>query len=110
MSNVGEIAASLLEHLQAQLPPSGFHLDGIEVQVGELVDLDRETLRAMLMAMLPRVEVQITVVPGLLKCLDCGATYPHDEHPCPLCGSGRAELIGGQELQIVRAWGAKVAE
>lgn len=108
MASVGEIAASLLEGLNAQLPPSGFQLDGIEVQVGALVELDAETLRAMLLAMLPRVEVQITVMPALLKCLDCGATYPHDEHPCPICGSGRAELVSGHELQIVRAWGVRV--
>lgn len=108
MANIGEIAATLLEHLQTQLPTSGFQLDGIEVRVGELVDLDRDALRAMLCAMLPRVEVRLEVVPALLRCKDCGATYPHEEHPCPICGSGHAELVQGNELEIGRAWGAKV--
>jgi Zn finger protein HypA/HybF involved in hydrogenase expression len=110
MTTPVEVAGALLAGLNAQLPPSGFQLDGIEVRVGALVDLDPEMLRAALCAMLPRVEVKITVVPGLLRCDDCGAEYPHDEHPCPVCGSGKATLIQGNELEIVRAWGARVAE
>jgi Zn finger protein HypA/HybF involved in hydrogenase expression len=103
-----ELAGQLLEGLNAQLPASGFRLVGIEVQVGKMVELDPEHLRAMLCAMLPRVEVQITVVDALLKCKDCGAEYPHDEHPCPVCGSPNAELIHGGELQIARAWGETI--
>jgi Zn finger protein HypA/HybF involved in hydrogenase expression len=108
MTVVGEVASQLLEHLQSQLPPSGFHLDGIELRIGALVDIDRDLLRAALCAMLPGVDVQITVVDPLLRCSDCGVEYPHDEHPCPACGSARAELISGNELEIARAWGARL--
>jgi len=108
MASPSEIAASLLAHLQSQLPPSGFQLEGIEVRVGALVDLEVELLRAALCAALPRVEVRLTVVDALLKCADCGAEYPHDEHPCPACGSARAEVVAGTELEIARAWGTKV--
>lgn len=103
---IGETAALLLQGLNEQLPPSGFHLKGIEVRVGELVDVNPELLRASLCAMLPGVEVVITRVLGLLKCDDCGAEFPHDEHPCPACGSARATLMHGTEFDIVRAWGS----
>jgi Zn finger protein HypA/HybF involved in hydrogenase expression len=109
MQSVGEIAASMLEALHSQLPASGFQLAGIEVKLGALVDLEPETLRAALCAMLPGVEVQLDIVPGILRCKDCGAEYPSDESPCPVCGSPHAELACGGELQIVRAWGAQVA-
>jgi Zn finger protein HypA/HybF involved in hydrogenase expression len=107
MPSTGDIAADLLQHLESQLPGDGFHLQGIEVKVGELLDLDRDALRAMLCAMLPGVEVRITTVPGLLRCKDCGAEYPGDEHPCPACGSPHAELVQGGELEIARAWGTR---
>ncbi|MDP2312073.1 MAG: hydrogenase/urease maturation nickel metallochaperone HypA [Pseudomonadota bacterium] len=103
-----EIARELLDGLHAQLPESGFRLVGVEVHVGKMVDLDPEHLRAILCSLLPRVEVQVTVVDALLKCKDCGAEYPADEHPCPVCGSPNAELAHGGELQIVRAWGETI--
>ena len=108
MATPSEIAATLLAHLHSQLPPSGFQLEGVEVRVGVLVDMDRDVLRAALCAALPRVEVRVTEVDALLKCTDCGAEYPHDEHPCPACGSARAEVVSGTELEIARAWGTKV--
>ena len=100
-----EVAGHLLEHLESQLPASGFRLKGLEVRLGALLDLDPEVLRAALCAALPGVEVRVVTVDALLRCTDCGAAYPHDEHPCPVCGSGRAELASGQELEISRAWG-----
>ena len=103
--SVTEIAFSLHESLQAQLPQAGFRLLGIEVHVGARVDLDPEHLRAALVAVLPRVAVQITRVDAVLRCLDCGAEYPADEHPCPACGSAHAELAHGAELGVARAWG-----
>jgi Zn finger protein HypA/HybF involved in hydrogenase expression len=109
MTAVSVVASELLDHLHAQLPSAGFRLDGNEVLVGELVDLEPELLRAALSAMLPGIEVKVTAVAALLKCKDCGAEYPHDEHPCPVCGSPNAELIHGNELEILRAWGQTVA-
>jgi Zn finger protein HypA/HybF involved in hydrogenase expression len=108
MASPSEVASALLVHLQAQLPTSGFQLVGIEVRVGTRVDVDAEVLRAALCAALPGVEVRLSVVEPVLRCVDCGAEYPHDEHPCPACGSARAEEVGGTELEISRAWGARV--
>ncbi|MFZ5482400.1 MAG: hydrogenase/urease maturation nickel metallochaperone HypA [Myxococcota bacterium] len=109
MQTVGEVAASLLEALNAQLPASGFALEGIEVRLGAMLDLDGEALRAALCAMLPGVDVQLVPVDGLLRCKDCGAEYPADESPCPVCGSPHAELVAGGDLQIVRAWGSQLS-
>lgn len=105
--SIAEVAGELLEGLHAQLPPIGFRLDGFEVEVGAMVDIDPEQLRAALLAMLPGIEVRVTRVDALLKCKDCGAEYPADEHPCPVCGSPHAELARGGELHVTRAWGER---
>jgi Zn finger protein HypA/HybF involved in hydrogenase expression len=99
----------MLAHLQSQLPASGFALRGVELVVGQQVDVDAEALRAALCAALPGVEVRLVRTEPLLRCDECGAEYPHDEHPCPSCGSARATLLGGDELEIRRAWGEPVA-
>ena len=106
--SIHEVAAPMLAHLQAQLPPEGFLLRGVEVVVGMLVDIDAEALRAALVAALPGVEVRLVRSEGALRCEDCGAEYPHDEHPCPSCGSGRATVVGGDELEIRKAWGETI--
>jgi Zn finger protein HypA/HybF involved in hydrogenase expression len=100
---VDDIADELVAALRAQLPDD-IVLDGFEVEVGEHVELDRDALVAALRARVPGVEVRVVVVEGLLRCLDCGADYPPDEAPCPVCGSARAALIHGQELSVRRAW------
>lgn len=105
MSTVQEVCEQLVSGLRAQVP-GDFVLAGIEVHLGELVELDAAALLAALQGALPGIEVLLTRVPGVLKCKDCGAEYPSDEHPCPACGSGHAELIHGTELGIARAWGA----
>lgn len=71
------------------------------------MDLVPAALLAALRARLPGIDVQITVIAALMRCEDCGAEYPPDEHPCPACGSPRGTLIHGEELGIVRAWGAE---
>lgn len=107
--SISAVAAQLLEGLNAQLPDSGFRLVGFEVELGALVDVDPELLHIALINLVPRVEVRITRVDALLKCRDCGAEYPSDEHPCPVCGSPHADLVHGSELGIVRAWGETIA-
>jgi Zn finger protein HypA/HybF involved in hydrogenase expression len=100
------VADTLATSLRAQVPPS-FLVAGIEVHLGALVDLRPDLLHAALAERLPGIEVNITVVPALMRCLDCGAEYPPEEHPCPVCGSTRAVVVHGEELAIVRAWGAE---
>lgn len=100
-----QVARSLVEGLRQQVP-AHVPLAGIEVELGEHVDLAPAALKAALEALLPGVEVRVTLVPALLRCLDCGAEYPADEFPCPACGSAKAEPVHGDELQIRRAWTA----
>jgi Zn finger protein HypA/HybF involved in hydrogenase expression len=103
-----ELANTLIAGLQAQLPETGFRLDGIEVRLGALVDVQPDSLKEAIQKLLPGVEVRIQLVEALLRCEDCGAEYPADEHPCPVCGSPNARLIHGSELEIARAWGETV--
>ncbi len=105
MSAADDVAETLVSGLRAQLPPAGFRLDGIEVHLGEEVDLTATELRDALERALPGVTIEITPIGSALKCLDCGAEYPSDEHPCPVCGSPNAAMIHGNELTIARAWG-----
>ncbi len=98
-----EVAAHLLKGLRAQIPAS-VAVRGIEVEVGVTVDLDVGALQAALCAVLPGVEVRIRRVDVLFKCADCGAEFPADEHPCPVCGSVRVAMVHGDELGISRAW------
>lgn len=111
MSEATAVAAELVLELVRQLPGSGFRLAGIEVHLGAELDLDAAILResldqAIVESGLGKIEIQISVIPGGLRCLDCGAEYPSDEHPCPVCGSPNAMMIHGRELAIARAWGA----
>ncbi len=108
MESLEAVVEELLAGLREQLPPSGFRLDGIEVHLGAEVELSGEELASALAKALPGVEIKITLIPSLLHCLDCGADYPPDEFPCPVCGSAAAEHLHGQELQIARAWGQTV--
>lgn len=102
------VATQLVDELRRQLPAQGFRLDGIEVRLGVLVDLDPSALKSALQALLPAIEIRITPVEALMRCLDCGAEFPPEELPCPVCGSQHAEVIHGQELEISRAWGETV--
>ncbi len=101
--SLAAIAEELLVGLRAQWPADQ-QLGGFEVEVGELVDVDVAALKAELERACPGVTVQIVRVDGLIRCLDCGAHYPAEESPCPVCGSGRGELVHGVELGVRRAW------
>lgn len=102
-----ETATALIEGLHAQLPSPAFVLAGIEVALGALIGLTAEELRLELQRQLPGVAVIITLLPAIFECLDCGAEYPADEHPCPVCGSPNARVLHGEELSITRAWGSQ---
>jgi len=40
-------------------------------------------------------------VPGLLSCRACGHTYgPHEDLPCPSCGSLDINIIAGEEFYL----------
>lgn len=97
------LADALLQGLREQLPPE-LELAGFEVEIGELVEVDVPALLAALRAAAGPVDVQITRVAALYRCLDCGTEYPPDEAPCPTCGSARVELAHGDELGVKRAW------
>lgn len=98
-----EVAAHLVAGLRAQVPVT-VGLFGIEVEVGASVDLEVPELVAELQRALPGVEVRVRRVDVLFKCADCGAEFPADEHPCPVCGSARVAMVHGDELGVSRAW------
>lgn len=98
-----QVAARLLVGLRAQVPAT-VGLRGIEVEVGVMVDLVVPELVAALERELPGIEVRVRRVDVLFACAECGAEFPADEHPCPVCGSARVAMVHGDELGISRAW------
>ena len=103
--SLDDLAAELLAGLRAQIPATGFRLEEIEIEVGALLDLDPEALIAAMQPHLPGVIIRVARVDALLQCTRCGAHYPPDEHPCPVCGAPEADWVHGRELQISRARG-----
>lgn len=101
--DVAHIADELVAGLRAQLPAEVV-LEGFEVEVGEHLEIDVDELLTALKLLVPGVEIRLVRVEGLLRCLECGAEYPADEAPCPVCGSARAELVHGHELSVRKAW------
>ncbi|MSP56606.1 MAG: hypothetical protein EXR69_13555 [Myxococcales bacterium] len=99
-----EVAMQLLEGLRAQLGGRVAQVKGVEVEVGEAHSLDPARVQVALTLLLPEVDVRVNVVAVLWKCSDCGAEFPADEHPCPVCGSVRVTMVRGDELGITRAW------
>jgi Zn finger protein HypA/HybF involved in hydrogenase expression len=108
MQTLSEIARTLVDGLIAQLPKGGFRLESIEIAVGMQVDLEPEALRVEVAALLPEVQVEMRRVDALMRCQDCGAEFPPDEYPCPVCGSGHVELVHGLELEVVKAKGTRI--
>ena len=47
-------------------------------------------------------ELEITMIPPVSICAECGNEYEHDRFHmlCPECGSSFTQLIQGKELQI----------
>ena len=100
-----QVAERLLEGLHQQLGDRVARVRGIEVEVGETHDLDATDLHAELSRLLPGRQIRVRTVAVLFKCADCGAEFPADEHPCPVCGSARVAMVHGDELGVSRAWG-----
>lgn len=83
-------------------------VDGVVLQIGELtgmMPLFFEEYYDMVTEDHPVVagsELKIETIPGIGRCLDCGAQYNVAEHEgaCPECGSRKKDILSGREFLI----------
>jgi len=79
----------------------------IELDIGEIAGIEMPALDFAWQAAIPgtvlqKAERQINHIPGIGKCLECGATFPMPNlyTPCPECNSYFTDVIAGKELKI----------
>ena len=107
MHEVG-IANAIIEAGQLEAARrAGSKLMRIGVRVGTLAGVDMEALRFAFTAItqgteLGAVDFEIQSCPRRNLCLDCDCRFESALYsdPCPDCGSGRAVMVGGEELDL----------
>lgn len=79
----------------------------ISLSVGVMTEAIEDALRFAFEAlsegtMCESAELEITMIPPVSICAECGNEYEHDRFHmlCPECGSSFTQLIQGKELQI----------
>jgi hydrogenase nickel incorporation protein HypA/HybF len=116
----------------AQEHGSGMRVRTITVEIGELNLIEDEQLRFWVTELAerdgsPGVELRIMHLPATVRCRECGEAKTAEIRdsrvesqaadrdwrlrqgwcarpgPCPRCGSGEVEVIGGREVRVVSA-------
>lgn len=79
----------------------------ISLSVGVMTEAIEDALRFAFEAlsegtMCESAELEITMIPPVSICAECGNEYEHDRFHmlCPECGSSFTQLVQGKELQI----------
>lgn len=79
----------------------------ISLSVGVMTEAIEDALRFAFEAlsegtMCESAELEMTMIPPVSICAECGNEYEHDRFHmlCPECGSSFTQLIQGKELQI----------
>ena len=79
----------------------------ISLSVGVMTEAIEDALRFAFEAlsegtMCESAELEVTMIPPVSICAECGNEYEHDRFHmlCPECGSSFTQLIQGKELQI----------
>ncbi|MFC1614084.1 hydrogenase maturation nickel metallochaperone HypA [Gemmatimonadota bacterium] len=103
------ITENILEIVERNLAEGGYtRLTGITLRVGLLASVDEDALRFAFEVLTDEgphrgatLEVEKTY--PLARC-SCGEDFEVDDliYMCPRCGAIRAELAGGDELEVVR--------
>lgn len=102
------IVASILETANEAAEKAGAtSITEIRISVGDLTEIVDFALQFSFEAMTPGTiaegaTLQVTHIPAVSKCGDCGEEYEHGrfEVICPKCGSLMAVPVTGRELRI----------
>ena len=103
------IAESILETANKSLESNPAHkIDSIRLKIGLLTAVDDDALRFALEAITDDtancgLKIQIEKVYPRARCSSCGHVFEVRDmiYTCPQCGSFKADLEGGDELEIV---------
>jgi hydrogenase nickel incorporation protein HypA/HybF len=97
------IIEALLEQVRQQTPP-GTRVRAVRLRVGKLRQLAPETLIFCYdAAVQDGSRLEIEEVPAEAKCRHCSLTFAVEDHwfECPRCQSTGADLLRGDELQLM---------
>lgn len=79
----------------------------LRLEIGELSSVDLQSLRFAFDAInghtcAAGAKLEIVTVPGQAHCMDCGRPVRIRQRldPCPLCGGGRLQVTGGEEMRV----------
>jgi hydrogenase nickel incorporation protein HypA/HybF len=104
------LARAMLRKIEAEAAarPAG-RVVAIRVRIGEFSSVEPELLcaafdSAVAETALAGVELDLQVAPLQAHCKQCGLEFSGNRYhfTCPVCGSSRLAIQGGEELQIVR--------
>jgi len=103
------VAQSIVDIVREHVPPAQARaVSSVRVRVGGLSGIVAESLEFCFAAIvadtaLGRARLSIEHVPTVCECRDCGRRFEPDAliFFCPSCGSGRAHLVSGSDLQVV---------
>ncbi len=107
MHEIG-IASAIIEAGQAEAARlQGSRLVRVGVRIGALAGVDSDALRFAFTALTRDTELDTVVFeiegrPRRDRCLDCDQEFESGiySNPCPVCGSERLLLVGGDELDL----------
>lgn len=103
------VAQNIVDIVRQYVPePQAPQVTVVRVRVGSLSGIVAESLAFCFEAIVAgtaygRARLDIEPVAAACDCGDCGARF-EPEHLvfwCPSCGSGRARLVSGSDLQVV---------
>ncbi len=83
-------------------------ISGVKMEIGELSPVVPDYFRSFWQYAVSRskhlkqAELLIDVIPGIVRCSDCGKMYnlPQNDGICPDCESNAWTLISGRQVQI----------
>jgi hydrogenase nickel incorporation protein HypA/HybF len=101
------IAASMLDAVQAESAKRNAHVLAVGVKLGQLCGVDSESLRFCFEALvqdtdLAPLSLEIEFLPWRNRCRHCAQDFAVEDYrtECPQCGSVETELAGGNELEF----------
>ncbi|MGI9643762.1 MAG: hydrogenase maturation nickel metallochaperone HypA [Ilumatobacteraceae bacterium] len=104
------VALRIREVLETELAGDGVEVDLVRIEVGALANIVPEALEFAWphavsdSTLLGASKIEIDWVEARLRCADCSATHTTPNLTslrCPVCRSGRVEVIEGEQMDII---------
>ena len=83
------------------------HITQLNIVIGELASIVDDSVQfywdiVSRDTIAEGAELRFERVPGILRCLGCGHTFPLNgrDYTCPACGAGRVVAAGGDDFRL----------